>query len=156
MSVSHSHPLMDAPTDSHPLSSVVLGGLKDHLKEIKRCKRLIMIGCGTSFHAAVAVSIAISVLTNTARKMRYWCKSKLKKNHDARQFRAISHSMLSNCLNLLLNWLGNRKWFRIWHLKYFGFLFGDAALQFKGKTRFCRMNTFKRLQCWNNQQHSWK
>lgn len=71
MSVSHSHPLMDAPTDSHPLSSVVLGGLKDHLKEIKRCKRLIMIGCGTSFHAAVAVSIAISVLTNTARKMRY-------------------------------------------------------------------------------------
>lgn len=37
-------------------SSVILGGLKDHLKEIKRCKRLIMIGCGTSFHAAVAVS----------------------------------------------------------------------------------------------------
>lgn len=37
-------------------SSVILGGLKDHLKEIKRCKRLIVIGCGTSFHAAVAVS----------------------------------------------------------------------------------------------------
>lgn len=35
---------------------VILGGLKDHLKEIKRCKRLMMIGCGTSFHAAVAVS----------------------------------------------------------------------------------------------------
>lgn len=45
--------------DSHLLPSVVLGGLKDHLKEIKRCKRLIMIGCGTSFHAAVAVSRAI-------------------------------------------------------------------------------------------------
>lgn len=35
---------------------VILGGLKDHLKEIKRCKRLMVIGCGTSFHAAVAVS----------------------------------------------------------------------------------------------------
>ncbi len=43
------------------ISSVVLGGLKDHLKEIKRCKRLIMIGCGTSFHAAVAVSSAIKI-----------------------------------------------------------------------------------------------
>uniref|UniRef100_A0A8D3CMU5 glutamine--fructose-6-phosphate transaminase (isomerizing) n=1 Tax=Scophthalmus maximus TaxID=52904 RepID=A0A8D3CMU5_SCOMX len=33
-------------------NKVVLGGLKDHMKEIKRCRRLIMIGCGTSFHAA--------------------------------------------------------------------------------------------------------
>lgn len=41
------------------VSSVILGGLKDHLKEVKRCRRLIMIGCGTSFHAAVAVSIAV-------------------------------------------------------------------------------------------------
>ncbi|KAK2904075.1 glutamine--fructose-6-phosphate aminotransferase [isomerizing] 2 [Channa argus] len=35
-------------------NTVILGGLKDHLKEIKRCRRLMMIGCGTSFHAAVA------------------------------------------------------------------------------------------------------
>lgn len=42
--------------------SVILGGLKDHLKEIKRCKRLILIGCGTSFHAAVAVSRAMTVM----------------------------------------------------------------------------------------------
>lgn len=47
---------------SYCRSSVVLGGLKDHLKEIKRCRRLIMIGCGTSFHAAVAVSTAIRTL----------------------------------------------------------------------------------------------
>lgn len=47
-------------TDWHSLVvSVILGGLKDHLKEIKRCRRLIMIGCGTSFHAAVAVSRTI-------------------------------------------------------------------------------------------------
>lgn len=37
--------------------AVVLGGLKDHLKEIKRCRRLIIIGCGTSFHAGLAVSL---------------------------------------------------------------------------------------------------
>lgn len=37
-------------------SAVVLGGIKDHLLEIRRCRRLIFIGCGTSFHSALAVS----------------------------------------------------------------------------------------------------
>lgn len=36
--------------------AVLLGGLKAHLKEIRRCRRLIVIGCGTSYHAALAVS----------------------------------------------------------------------------------------------------
>uniref|UniRef100_A0A8C7NTX6 glutamine--fructose-6-phosphate transaminase (isomerizing) n=1 Tax=Oncorhynchus mykiss TaxID=8022 RepID=A0A8C7NTX6_ONCMY len=44
-------------------NKVILGGLKDHLKEIKRCRRLIMIGCGTSFHAAVATRQALEELT---------------------------------------------------------------------------------------------
>uniref|UniRef100_A0A8C5EGW5 glutamine--fructose-6-phosphate transaminase (isomerizing) n=1 Tax=Gouania willdenowi TaxID=441366 RepID=A0A8C5EGW5_GOUWI len=44
-------------------NNVVLGGLKDHLKEIKRCRRLIMIGCGTSFHAAVATRQILEELT---------------------------------------------------------------------------------------------
>uniref|UniRef100_A0A3P9N7M9 glutamine--fructose-6-phosphate transaminase (isomerizing) n=1 Tax=Poecilia reticulata TaxID=8081 RepID=A0A3P9N7M9_POERE len=44
-------------------NTVVLGGLKDHLKEIKRCRRLIMIGCGTSFHAAVATRQLLEELT---------------------------------------------------------------------------------------------
>uniref|UniRef100_A0A8C4TDB0 glutamine--fructose-6-phosphate transaminase (isomerizing) n=1 Tax=Erpetoichthys calabaricus TaxID=27687 RepID=A0A8C4TDB0_ERPCA len=44
-------------------NTVVLGGLKDHLKEIKRCRRLIMIGCGTSFHAAVATRQILEELT---------------------------------------------------------------------------------------------
>lgn len=35
---------------------VILGGLKDHIKEIQRCRRLILIACGTSYHAGVAVS----------------------------------------------------------------------------------------------------
>ncbi|CAL1613345.1 unnamed protein product [Knipowitschia caucasica] len=44
-------------------NNVVLGGLKDHLKEIKRCRRLIMIGCGTSFHAALATRQILEELT---------------------------------------------------------------------------------------------
>lgn len=38
------------------LFQVNLGGLKDHIKEIQRCRRLILIACGTSYHAGVAVS----------------------------------------------------------------------------------------------------
>ncbi|XP_061786004.1 glutamine--fructose-6-phosphate aminotransferase [isomerizing] 2 isoform X1 [Nerophis lumbriciformis] len=44
-------------------NTVILGGLKDHLKEIKRCRRLILIGCGTSFHAAVATRQILEELT---------------------------------------------------------------------------------------------
>ncbi|KAM4586678.1 glutamine--fructose-6-phosphate aminotransferase [isomerizing] 2 [Fundulus diaphanus] len=44
-------------------NTVILGGLKDHLKEIKRCRRLIVIGCGTSFHAAVATRQILEELT---------------------------------------------------------------------------------------------
>ncbi|XP_030638922.1 glutamine--fructose-6-phosphate aminotransferase [isomerizing] 2 [Chanos chanos] len=44
-------------------NAVVLGGLKDHLKEIKRCRRLIIIGCGTSFHAGLATRQILEELT---------------------------------------------------------------------------------------------
>uniref|UniRef100_A0A4W5R9S7 glutamine--fructose-6-phosphate transaminase (isomerizing) n=1 Tax=Hucho hucho TaxID=62062 RepID=A0A4W5R9S7_9TELE len=44
-------------------NTVVLGGLKDHLKEIRRCRRLILIGCGTSFHAGVATRQILEELT---------------------------------------------------------------------------------------------
>ncbi|KAJ8254637.1 hypothetical protein GJAV_G00195310 [Gymnothorax javanicus] len=44
-------------------NTVVLGGLKEHLKEIKRCRRLIMIGCGTSYHAGVATRQILEELT---------------------------------------------------------------------------------------------
>jgi glucosamine--fructose-6-phosphate aminotransferase (isomerizing) len=33
---------------------VILGGLKDYISEIRRCRRLILIACGTSYHSAVA------------------------------------------------------------------------------------------------------
>uniref|UniRef100_A0A4W3HI63 glutamine--fructose-6-phosphate transaminase (isomerizing) n=1 Tax=Callorhinchus milii TaxID=7868 RepID=A0A4W3HI63_CALMI len=34
--------------------TVILGGLKDSIKEIRRCRRLIIIACGTSYHTGVA------------------------------------------------------------------------------------------------------
>ncbi|KAF7249268.1 Glutamine--fructose-6-phosphate aminotransferase [isomerizing] 2 [Varanus komodoensis] len=45
------------------IMKVLLGGLKDHLKEIRRCRRLIIIGCGTSYHAAVATRQVLEELT---------------------------------------------------------------------------------------------
>ena len=36
---------------------VVLGGLKEHMHTIRRCRRLIFIACGTSYHSALAVSV---------------------------------------------------------------------------------------------------
>ncbi|XP_043938962.1 glutamine--fructose-6-phosphate aminotransferase [isomerizing] 1 [Protopterus annectens] len=43
--------------------SVTLGGLKDHIKEINRCRRLILIACGTSYHAGVATRQVLEELT---------------------------------------------------------------------------------------------
>lgn len=37
-------------------NQVYLGGLKEHINEIRRCRRLLLIACGTSYHSAVAVS----------------------------------------------------------------------------------------------------
>ncbi len=38
-------------------SLVVLGGLNSHISVIRRCRRLIFIACGTSYHSALAVSL---------------------------------------------------------------------------------------------------
>ena len=35
---------------------VTLGGIKEYLQEIRRCRRLLFIACGTSYHSAIAVS----------------------------------------------------------------------------------------------------
>ena len=43
---------------------VLLGGLKSHLEEIKRCRRILMIGCGTSFNAAQACRQIIEEMTD--------------------------------------------------------------------------------------------
>ena len=44
-------------------SGVVLGGLKEHLKTIRRSRRLIFIGCGTSYNAALAARPFVEELT---------------------------------------------------------------------------------------------
>ncbi|KAI0988705.1 hypothetical protein GJ496_006146 [Pomphorhynchus laevis] len=42
---------------------VTLGGIKDHITEIQRCRRLILIACGTSYHSAVATRQLLEELT---------------------------------------------------------------------------------------------
>lgn len=43
---------------------VMLGGLRNHIHEIKRCRRIIMIACGTSYHAAHACRQLIEEMTD--------------------------------------------------------------------------------------------
>lgn len=43
--------------------TVVLGGIKEFIPEIKRCRRLLLIGCGTSYHSAVATRQLLEELT---------------------------------------------------------------------------------------------
>ena len=43
--------------------TVVLGGLKDHMNEIRRCRRLLVIACGTSYHSAIATRQLLEELT---------------------------------------------------------------------------------------------
>ncbi|XP_044598553.1 glutamine--fructose-6-phosphate aminotransferase [isomerizing] 2 isoform X3 [Cotesia glomerata] len=44
-------------------NSVTLGGITDYIPEIKRCRRLMLIGCGTSYHSAVATRQLLEELT---------------------------------------------------------------------------------------------
>lgn len=37
-----------------PSGQVVLGGIKDYTADIKRCRRLIIVACGTSYNSAIA------------------------------------------------------------------------------------------------------
>lgn len=43
--------------------NVVLGGIKEYIPEIRRCRRLMLIGCGTSYHSAVATRQLLEELT---------------------------------------------------------------------------------------------
>lgn len=42
-------------------NQVYLGGLKEHINEIRRCRRLLLIACGTSYHSAVAVCVYLPI-----------------------------------------------------------------------------------------------
>ncbi|XP_032783627.1 glutamine--fructose-6-phosphate aminotransferase [isomerizing] 2 isoform X2 [Daphnia magna] len=43
--------------------TVVLGGITDYIPEIRRCRRLLLIGCGTSYHSAIATRQLLEELT---------------------------------------------------------------------------------------------
>lgn len=43
--------------------TVLLGGLKDHLKTIRRSRRILFIGCGTSYNAALAARPIVEELS---------------------------------------------------------------------------------------------
>ncbi|XP_014244604.1 glutamine--fructose-6-phosphate aminotransferase [isomerizing] 2-like isoform X2 [Cimex lectularius] len=43
--------------------NIVLGGIKEYIPEIRRCRRLMLIGCGTSYHSAVATRQLLEELT---------------------------------------------------------------------------------------------
>uniref|UniRef100_A0A2C9JTS9 glutamine--fructose-6-phosphate transaminase (isomerizing) n=1 Tax=Biomphalaria glabrata TaxID=6526 RepID=A0A2C9JTS9_BIOGL len=43
--------------------TVVLGGIKDYMSEIRRCRRLLFIACGTSYHSAIATRQLLEELT---------------------------------------------------------------------------------------------
>ncbi|XVF73601.1 hypothetical protein PTKIN_Ptkin12aG0215400 [Pterospermum kingtungense] len=48
---------------SSKAKTVLLGGLKDHLKTIRRSRRIVFIGCGTSYNAALAARPIIEELS---------------------------------------------------------------------------------------------
>merc|ERR1719290_769392 len=43
--------------------SVILGGIKSFVPEIRRCRRLLLIGCGTSYHSGIATRQLLEELT---------------------------------------------------------------------------------------------
>lgn len=47
----------------HTLYTAANSYLQDHINEIRRCRRLLMIACGTSYHSAVATRQIIEELT---------------------------------------------------------------------------------------------
>ncbi|XP_031562433.1 glutamine--fructose-6-phosphate aminotransferase [isomerizing] 2-like isoform X2 [Actinia tenebrosa] len=44
-------------------NNVLLGGLKSYMSTIRRCRRIMLIACGTSFHSAVATRQLLEELT---------------------------------------------------------------------------------------------
>ncbi|CAG0880898.1 unnamed protein product [Cyprideis torosa] len=43
--------------------TITLGGIKDYIPEIRRCRRLLLIACGTSYHSAIATRQLLEELT---------------------------------------------------------------------------------------------
>lgn len=52
--------------DGCKVKGVLLGGLKDHLQTIRRSRRLVFVGCGTSFNAALASRQLVEELSGSS------------------------------------------------------------------------------------------
>lgn len=52
---------------------VLLGGLKEYLKTIRRCRRVVFIGCGTSYNAALAARPFVEELTGKPSQLLQLC-----------------------------------------------------------------------------------
>jgi glucosamine 6-phosphate synthetase-like amidotransferase/phosphosugar isomerase protein len=61
--VSQPRVLYTQAVDPFP-GAVRLGGVMDHLDAIRRCRRVLFVGCGTSYHACMACRQTIEQLTN--------------------------------------------------------------------------------------------
>ena len=48
---------------------VLLGGLKEYLKTIRHCRRVVFIGCGTSYNAALAARPFVEELTGKPNQL---------------------------------------------------------------------------------------
>lgn len=48
---------------------IVLGGLVDYLKSVRQCRRFLFVGCGTSFHAALAARSLMEQLADIPVQM---------------------------------------------------------------------------------------
>ena len=46
----------------------MLGGISDHLDEILRCRQLLMIASGSSYHSALANQVSFKEVQYWARK----------------------------------------------------------------------------------------
>ena len=55
---------------SGKVKGVLLGGLKDFLQGIRHSRRIIFIGCGTSFHAALASRQLVEELSGQHSNLR--------------------------------------------------------------------------------------
>ncbi|OMJ19625.1 Glutamine-fructose-6-phosphate aminotransferase [isomerizing] [Smittium culicis] len=44
-------------------NKVTLGGLRNHLASIRRCRRIVILGCGTSYHSCIATRTIFEELT---------------------------------------------------------------------------------------------
>ncbi len=55
MHISKSTLALCATSEPSIQRSIRLGGLAEHMDSIKRCRRLVFVACGTSFHSCMAV-----------------------------------------------------------------------------------------------------